>query len=360
MPNHTTKRSSKTGLPPGSLVYVGEKKVDRVKITGIDYDKSRYEKKSVERIEETFTYKDTSTISWINIDGLHDINILESISRHYNIHTLVLEDILSTHQRPKVEILDDYIFGILKMISYDHEEEEINVEQISLILGKNFVITFQEAQGDIFDPLRARIEGGKGRARKSGSDYLAYAIMDIVVDHYFLVLENLGERIEDLEEAVLEDHDSSVVEKIHILKRQLIDLRKLIWPLREVISSLQRDESPLIKKATSRFLSDLYDHIVQIIDTLETYREMVSSLLDIYLTMVSNRMNEVMKVLTIIATIFIPLSFLAGVYGMNFDTGISPFNMPELEFPFGYLMFWGLAVLVAGGLLMYFKRKRWL
>jgi magnesium transporter len=272
----------------------------------------------------------------------------------------VLEDILGTHQRPKVEIFDDYIFAILKMISYNHDEDEIHVEQLSLILGKNFVITFQEVPGDIFDPLRARIEGGKGRARKSGSDYLAYAIMDIVVDRYFLVLEKLGEEIEELEEAVLEDYDSSIVETIHILKRQLIDLRKMIWPLREVISNLQRDESPLIKKATSRFITDLYDHIIQTIDTLETYREMVSSLLDIYLTMVSNRMNEVMKVLTIIATIFIPLSFLAGVYGMNFDTGISQFNMPELEFPYGYMMFWGLAVLIAGGLLTYFRKKRWL
>lgn len=354
------KTSAKIGMPPGSLVYVGEKKVEKVKITVIDYDEKQFQKKTVERIEDTFPFRDSQTVSWINVDGLHEISILEIIGQHFNIHPLVIEDILSTHQRPKIEIFDDYIFIILKMIRYDHEEDEINMEQVSLILGKNFVITFQEMEGDIFDPLRTRIENGKGRARKSGSDYLAYAILDILVDNYFLVLEALGEEIESLETAVLEDNDPSLIERIHYLKRQLIDLRKTIWPLREVIANLQRSESLLVSKPIGRFLGDLHDHVMQTIDALETYREMTSSILDIYLTMMSNRMNEVMKVLTIIATIFIPLSFLAGVYGMNFDTSISPFNMPELENPYGYIMFWSLAVAIGVGLLIFFRRKRWI
>lgn len=358
--NQVKKRSAKIGMSPGSLVYVGEKKVEQVKITVIDYDEKQYRKKTVENIEDTFPFRDSKTVTWINIDGLHEVQLLESMSRHFDIHPLVVEDILGTHQRPKIEIFDDYIFIILKMIRYDQENEAIEMEQVSLILGKNFVITFQEREGDIFDPLRTRIENGKGRARKSGSDYLAYAILDILVDHYFLVLEALGEEIESLETAVLEDNDPSLIERIHYLKRQLIDLRKTIWPLREVIGNLQRSESPLVTKTINRFIGDLHDHVMQTIDTLETYREMTSSILDIYLSMMSNRMNEVMKVLTIIATIFIPLSFLAGVYGMNFDTSISTLNMPELESPYGYIMFWSLAVAIGVGLLIFFKRKRWI
>lgn len=354
------KRSAKIGMSPGSLVYVGEERVEKVKITVIDYDEKQYRKKTVERIEETFPFRDSPTVTWINIDGLHEVSILEAISQHFNIHPLVVEDILSTHQRPKIEIFDDYIFIILKMIRYDQKEEEIIMEQVSLILGKNFVITFQETEGDVFDPLRMRIENGKGRARKSGPDYLAYAILDILVDNYFLVLEVIGEEIESLETAVLEDHDPALIERIHNLKRRLIDLRKTIWPLREVIGNLQRSESPLITRAIGRFVGDLHDHVMQTIDALESYREMASSILDIYLTMMSNRMNEVMKVLTIIATIFIPLSFLAGVYGMNFDTSISPFNMPELKSPYGYVIFWSLAVAIGGGLLIFFRRKRWI
>lgn len=361
MPDQVVKRSAKIGLPPGSPVYVGKKKAEPVKITVIDYDEKNYHTKTVENIEETFPYRERQTVTWINIDGLHETPIVEKVGQHFDIHPLVVEDILSTHQRPKVEVFEHYIVVIFKMIQYEASDEEIAQEQVSLVMGKNFVITFQEeAQRDVFDPLRNHIETAKGRIRKSGADYLAYAIMDIIVDHYFLVLERLGEEIEHLEDAVLENHNPSLVSRIHHLKRQLLELRKAIWPLREVISNLQRSESLLIKKTTIHFIRDLYDHTIQVIDTLENYRERVSSVLDIYLTQMSNRLNEVMKVLTIISTIFIPLSFLAGVYGMNFDTGASPLNMPELKSPYGYVVFWFVALAVGGGLLLLFKKKRWM
>lgn len=361
MPDQVVKRSAKIGLSPGSAIHVGEKKVEQVKITVIDYDEKDYHHKTVENIEETFPYRESRTVTWINIDGLHETPIVEKVGQHFDIHPLVVEDILSTHQRPKVEVFDHYIVVIFKMIQYEDEDDEITQEQVSLVMGRNFVITFQEeAQRDVFDPLRSRIETGKGRIRKNGADYLGYAIMDVIVDHYFLVLEKLGEEIEDLEDAVLENHNPSIVGSIHQLKRQLLELRKAIWPLREAISSLQRSESPLIEKTTNQFIRDLYDHTIQVIDTLENYRERVSSVLDIYLTQMSNRLNEVMKVLTIISTIFIPLSFLAGVYGMNFDTSASSLNMPELRSPYGYVVFWFIALAVGGGLLLLFKKKRWM
>ncbi|MFN2126283.1 MAG: magnesium/cobalt transporter CorA, partial [Anaerolineales bacterium] len=300
------KRSKKTGLPPGSMVHVGEKKVEQVKLSVIDYDQDNIKKRDLKNVEEAFPFKDTPTVSWLNLTGLHDIEILEKIGTRYNIHPLILEDILNTDQRPKVEITDNYIFIVLKMLSYDPEKHEINAEQVSLIMGENYVITFQEREGDVFNPLRERIENGKGRIRKSGPDYLTYAIIDIIIDNYFLVLELIGEQIEYLEGNVLENPDHTLVQRIQRMKRELIFLRKSNWPLREVISGITRDETSLITEATHPYLRDLYDHTVQVIDTVETFRDMVSGILDIYLSSVSNRMNEVMKVLTIIATIFIP------------------------------------------------------
>ncbi len=361
MDHEIRKHSAKIGLSPGSFIYTGEKKVEEVKISVIDYNRQHLEKHVVNRIEDTFPYNDSDSVSWINIDGLHEVEILQKINEHYEIHPLVIEDILSTNQRPKIEFFDNYIYIVTRMMKYDEKQHVINSEQISLILGKNFVITFQEVEGDIFDPLRQRIANENGRIRRSGADYLAYAILDIIVDNYFLILDTLGDEIESLDEKVLENaSDEGIVKQIHHLKRELLFLRKSTWPLREVISNLQREESKLIKKQTIRFVNDLYDHTIQVIDTVETYREMASGILDLYLTSISNRMNEVMKVLTIIATIFIPLSFIAGIYGMNFDTAISPFNMPELGFRYGYLIFWMLTVGIAGGLLIFFRKKRWL
>ena len=347
------KYSKKIGLPPGTMVYVGEKKVEKVKISVIDYDKDNFQKRELVSVEEAFPFKETPTVTWLNIDGLHEVEVLEKIGKHYDIHPLIMEDILNTQQRPKIEIFDDYIFAVMKVITQD-EEGNHSIEQLSLFLGENYVITFQESEGDIFDPVRERIEKSKGRIRKYGPDYLAYAIMDIVIDHYFLILEKFGETVEFLEDNVIENPNESIVQNIQQMKRKLIFMRKSIWPLRELISTLVREETKLIKDSTMPYLRDLYDHTIQVVDSVETFRDMVSGILDVYLSSVSNKMNEVMKVLTIIATIFIPLTFIAGIYGMNFEF------MPELKFHWGYPLIWGIMIMIFLMMIFYFKRKKWL
>jgi len=348
------KRSEKVGLPPGTLVYVGEKKVEKVIITVFDYDSERYEEKELKSIEECFPYKDSPTVTWINMAGIHQVDLMEKIGNHFGIHPLVIEDILNTGQRPKMDDLEDYLFVVLKMLDYNKEDDEINAEQISIILGQNFVISFQEKEGDVFEPIRERIRKNKGRIRKMGADYLAYTLLDSVVDNYFTILEKIGERIEFLEEELVENPSTQTLQEIHRLKRELIFLRKSIWPLREVISELDRGESPLIKETTGIYLRDVYDHTIQVIDTVETFRDMISGILDVYLSSISNKMNEVMKVLTIIATIFIPLTFLAGIYGMNFR------YMPELEWHRGYFAILFLMVIIGIGLVIYFRKKKWI
>jgi len=344
----------KVGLPPGTLVHIGEKKAEKTKITVIDYDQKDLQQKEIEKIEECFVYKEKPTTTWINIDGLHQVDIIERIGAHFDIHPLVLEDILHTAQRPKIEDFGDYIFTVLRMIYYDQEEDEIVGEQVSLILGPNYVISFQEREGDVFNPIRERIRSAKGRIRKAGADYLAYCLLDAVVDHYFPILENLGEKIESLEEELVTYPTPETLQMIHKLKRNMIFLRKSVWPLREVISGLERGESPLITEPTGIYLRDVYDHTIQVIETIETFRDMVSGMFDIYLSSVSNRMNEVMKVLTIIATIFIPLTFIAGIYGMNFK------YMPELEWALGYPLALLAMIFVVAVMLIYFRRKKWL
>ncbi len=346
--------SKKTGLPPGTPVHIGEKKIEKTRITIIDYDKDKFQQYEAEKIEECFPFKDTPTVTWINIDGIHEVEIIEDIGKHFDLHPLLLEDIVNTGQRPKIEHFENYLFIVLKMLYYDKEETEIKSEQVSLILGSNFVISFQESIGDVFNPVRDRIRNGKGRIRKMGADYLAYSLMDAIVDSYFVILEQLGEEIEHTEEELVKNPTPETLQAIHNLKREMIFLRKSTWPLREVVSVLEREESPLIKKSTSIYLRDVYDHTFQVIDTIETFRDMLSGMLDIYLSSISNRMNAIMKVLTIIATIFIPLTFIAGIYGMNFRF------MPELEWHWGYPLV--LLVMVAIGVLMlfYFRKKEWL
>jgi magnesium transporter len=348
------KTARKVGLPPGTLVQVEEKKAEKVKISLIDYNEAQFQEKEAATIEECFPFKDKPTVTWINIDGIHQADILEKIGTHFGIHPLVLEDIMNPGQRPKIEEFGDYIFVVVKMIYYDEKDDEIKAEQVSIILGTNFVITFQEREGDVFNPIRDRIRKGRGRVRKMKADYLTYALIDTIVDHYFIVLEKLGEKIEGMEEELVTEPTPETLQSIHTLKRELIFLRKSIWPLREVVNVLERGESSLIHKSTIIYLRDVYDHTIQVVDTVETFKDMVSGMLDIYLSSVSNKMNEVMKVLTIIATIFIPLTFLAGIYGMNFK------NMPELELPWGYPGL--LVVMIAVGLVMvaYFRRKKWL
>ncbi|UCG80805.1 MAG: magnesium/cobalt transporter CorA [Desulfobacterales bacterium] len=354
MPKFIKKMSKKAGAAPGTLVHIGEKKIDKVRIRLIDYDEKQLQEEEFETIEACFPCKEEPTVSWINIDGLHDIETIQKLGKHFNIHPLVLEDIVNTGQRPKAEDFDDYAYIVLKMLHYDVEERQVRAEQFSLILGSNFLISFQERVGDVFEQVRERIRKGKGRIRKAGVDYLAYALMDAIVDKYFVIMEVFGEKVEALEEELVENPTSRTLETIHTMKREMIYFRKQVWPLREVVGSLVRGEFSLVSETTAVYLRDVHDHTIQVIDTLESLRDVLGGMLDLYLSTISNRMNEVMKVLTIIATIFIPLSFAAGIYGMNFK------YMPELEWQWGYFMFWGFIVVIVIAMVAYFKKKAWL
>jgi len=340
MSKRPKKEARQVGLPPGTLIPREEKRAEGVKVRVIDYDEENFEEKEIEAIEECFPFKDTATVTWINLDGIHDIGVIEKIGRHFGIHPLTLEDIIDTHQRPKMEDFDKYLFIVLKMLYHDDNEEEVQAEHISIILGSGFVISFQEKEGDVFDPVRERIRRAKGRIRKMGADYLTYALIDTIVDNYFLLPEKLSLRTEFLHEEALSDPTMS--------------LRKSIWPLREVVSRLERGESDLIEEPTRLYLRDVYDHTIQVVDTIETSRDALSGMLEVYLSSISNIMNQVMKVLTIIATIFIPLTFIAGIYGMNFR------NIPELEWRWGYPLVLLAMIGVVVSMLVYFKRKRWL
>lgn len=354
MLKHGKKRLEKIGLPPGTPFYIGDRGEEEVKITILDYDESQIQETEVKDVEECFPFKETSTVTWINVDGIHKVDNIEKIGNHFGVHSLVQEDIVHTEQRPKVEEFEDHIYIVLKMIAYDEENKRTQSEQVSLILGPNYVISFQERQGDIFDSIRERIRNSKGRIRKMGADYLAYTLLDTVVDHYFLVLEKFGERIIELEDELVSNPRPEDLQEIHRLKREMIFLRKSVWPLREVISNLEKTETSLIVQSTQIYLRDVYDHTIQIIDTVETYRDMLSGMHDTYLSSISNRMNEIMKVLTIIATIFIPLTFIAGIYGMNFEF------MPELGWKWAYFAVWGVILGIALIMIFYFRRKKWL
>jgi magnesium transporter len=344
------KRSKKTGLAPGSLIHVGNRYAEKSKITLIRYDETFFAEKEISSIADSRSEKDKQGITWLNIDGLQDIKLFEDIGELFSLHPLVLEDILNTDQRPKMEDYGDYIYLVLRNF---HGQENGNLlsDQVSIILGKGFILSFQEKESGLFDSIKDKISKNKGRIRKEGADYLAHAIIDNIVDNYFIVLENLEEKIEYLEDDLVKKTTPATLETIHILKRELIGLRKSLWPLREAISSLERSDSPLINKSTVVYFKDIYDHTIAIIDTVETFRDMLSGMLDIYLSTISNRLNEVMKVLTIIATIFMPLTFLAGVYGMNFK------YMPELEFRWGYFGVLAIMLVVALLMLRYFKKR---
>ena len=356
MPNNRRikRHSHKAGLPPGTLVHIGEKKAERMRITLIDYDDKNVQERVIEKVEECFPFKDVPTITWINIDGLHNIETIEKIGKHFELHPLILEDILNTGQRPKCEDYDNCLYIVLKMLTYNNEKKSIQPEQISLVLGSNYVLSFQEEAGDVFEPIRNRIRNAKGRIRKMSADYLTYTLIDAVVDNYFLILENIGEQVESMEEELIAEPSDTTVRLIHALKRELIFLRKSVWPLRELVNSMNKKESSLIDDSTQPYLRDVYDHTIQVMDTVESLRDMVSGMLDIYLSSISNRMNAVMKVLTMIATLFIPLTFIAGVYGMNFK------YMPELEWKWGYFSVWAVMIAVSICMLIYFKRKKWL
>jgi magnesium transporter len=347
------KRRSALGQPPGTLIHVGEEKARAVKLTVINYNEDGCTEQVIDSVEESYPYIERPSITWLNIDGLHDVELFNKLGEHFNIHPLVLEDILNTEQRPKLEDFDHYLYIIVKMITYDNEKDSIELEQVSMILGPSFVISFQEKEGDVFDIVRDRIKKRKGRICKMGADYLAYSLIDTIVDNYFLVMERIGERIGFLEDQLLEDPDSNVSHKLHALKRELLYLRNSVWPLREISNGLGRVDSDLVHKSTGIFLRDLYDHSVQVLDSVEIFREMLTGLLDTYLTSLSTKMNYTIKVLTIFATIFIPLTFITGVYGMNFKF------MPELSWRWGYPTVWGVMVTAATFMIVYFKKKKW-
>lgn len=348
------KRSIKTGLPPGALIHIGEKRSEKVKISIIDYDEINFQEKEAKTIEECFPFKDKPAITWINIDGLHLVDIIEKIGKNFDFHPLLLEDILNTEQRPKIEDFEIYIYIVLKMLYYEDKANEINYEQVSIIFGQNFVISFQEKEGDVFNPIRERIRTNKGRIRKMGADYLAYSLIDAIVDSYFNIIEKLGENIEVIEDTMIANPTPETLRAIHKLRRKMISLRKSVWPLREVVSAFERSDSSLIEESTRIYLKDVYDHTIQVIDTVETFRDMLSGMLDIYLSSISNKMNEIMKVLTIIATIFIPLTFIVGVYGMNFEF------MPELKWYWSYPVIWFVMLMIGFSMLIYFRKKKWI
>ncbi|WP_372807124.1 magnesium/cobalt transporter CorA [Pontiella sp.] len=345
--------SEKRGLPPGSMVYTGRQKEVPLRISVIDYDGATISDQQDVTTEACVAFKDSETVSWINVTGLNDTEAIGRIGTQFDIHPLVLEDILHTTQRPKLEELGDYLFLVVRMLYTEAETRELHSEQISFILTARCLISFQETAGDVFDLIRDRLRKNHGRIRKMGPDYLLYALMDAIVDNYFLIMEQTGEQIESIEQNILDNPSAALMNELYAQKRELLYIRKAVWPLREAIGGLERGESKLLKPKTHAYLRDLYDHTIQVIDTVETFRDMLSGVQDLYLSSLGHKTNQVMQVLTIIATIFIPITFVAGIYGMNFD------HMPELHWKYSYPVAWLLMICMTAGMLYYFRRKKW-
>ena len=354
MSDSVTNISEKYGMSPGSLVHVGNVLEAESRMSIIDYSNENLDEQSIKSVNEILPYIDKETVTWLNVEGLNDVEHIESIGSILNIHPLVLEDILNTHQRPKFEEYDHYLYIVLKKLTLGNEKFSVSYEQISILVLDNFVVTFTEKSGDLFEPLKQRLMNSKGRLRNMGSDYLTYAILDTIVDRIFVLLDVLDETIESIEEELLTNLTSATLAIIQQLKRDLIYIRKSISPLRELLAAILRSDSPIIEERTNIYFRDVYDHALRITESTESYRDMLSGLLDIYMSSVSNKMNEVMKVLTVFAAIFIPLTFIAGIYGMNFE------YMPELKWKWAYPALWIAFITIAVILLIYFKKKRWL
>jgi magnesium transporter len=341
-------------MSPGTPVFVGERKQDVINISIIDYSGQHIEEIPHASLDDCARLRDSSNITWINVNGIHDVSVVQTLADMFGLHPLTTEDISNSHQRPKVEEFDSYILFALKMLVYSDDKKGIENENVSLILGANYVISFQEREGDVLDPLRQRIRTGKGKIRGKRADYLVYAIMDGLIDEYFVALEKMGDHIEEIDDEILTAPDATHRNELHRLKREIVFLRKAVWPLRENASVIGKSTSPLMSESIKPFLRDLYDHTIQIIDLVELYRDIIGGMHDTFLSSVSNRMNEVMKVLTIIGTIFIPLTFIAGIYGMNFE------YMPELKWTWGYFGLLGIMAVIALTMLGIFKKRRWL
>jgi magnesium transporter len=346
--------SKKIGMPPGTLIHIGKKSEHDIKISIIDYTENEFHEFTASDFSECFAYKNKDSVSWINIDGLHQTEIIGNIGKHFEIHPLALEDILNTKHRPKSEEFENYIFLIFKMIGFNKSGDSLIFEQVSLLLGNNWVISFQEEEGDILDTLRSRIRESKGNIRKKGADYLFYRLIDIIVDNYFLIIEKISDTTEKMEKKALLSTSKDTMFEIQVLKKQLMKLRKAVSPLREAIGSLLKDANPLIEESTHHYLRDVNEHVIHMSEAIETQREILSNIMDLYLSGLSNKTNQVMQLLTIISTIFIPLTFIAGIYGMNFE------NMPELKWEYGYFIVWAIMIGMIGLMLYFFKRKKWL
>lgn len=348
-------KTAKRGSIPGTVEYIGEVRVEEVKIDLLEYNESTIiNEKVINSVGEFAGFMENPGIKWIQVTGVHNPNILNDIGSLFNIISLDLEDIANTTQRPRIEEREDYLFLVFKVLQLNTDTREVNIEQVSMILGLNYVISFHETSPKIFETLRTRIITGKGRVRRMKSDYLVFTITDIIIDQYFTLIEDIGETIEETEEELIGSPGQASLEAIYKLKRRLGYVKKTIWPTREVLNQLQKSDHELINEGAKIYFRNLYDHTIQIIETLESLRDLSSGMMDLYLSTVSYKMNEIMKVLTIFSTIFIPLTFFAGVYGMNFK------YLPELEWKGGYFIFWGVMILVISIMLILFRRKKWL
>jgi len=349
------RQSEAAGMIPGSIVHIGQKKVDQATMELFDYSAEDVKWYQTLDLEECVSkLNDKQTVTWLNVNGIHDISLLQGIGNQFNLHSLTLEDIANTSQRPKIEMHDNYMFFTLKMLEFDREQKEVVSEQVSFVLSDSVLISFQEKEGDVFTSVRERIMEAKGRVRTKNSDYLLYALVDVIIDHYFFIIEAIGDQLEYLEEGVLDDPSPETLEEIQRLKKELRDIRKAVFPLREGINSILRGESRYINQNIFKYYRDLYDHTISVIETVETHKEQLSSVKDLYLSSLSNKMNNIMKVLTIMASIFIPLTFVSGIYGMNFA------NIPELNWEHGYLYFWGLIITLTILMILLFKKQKWL
>ncbi len=348
-------RSAKNGLAPGSLIHVGSKKIDHVEIDLIDYSENHFEEKKLDSVRDSLHLKNNPTVTWVNIEGLEDTDTIKAIGEYFGSNLLILEDMLNTDQRPKIEIFDDYIFIVFKMLSYNDNLDQINTEQVSIVFGKDYLISLQEGiEGDVFEPVRNRLRKGSNYIRKKGADFLAYTLLDVVIDNYFDVLEKIGEKMEALDEQLINNPRPEILQEVYNLKREVIFMRKSIWPMREIVNRFEQVESEIVCQTTRAYLRDIYDHIIQVIDTEETFRDIISGMMDLYLSSISNRMNEIMKFLSIVGTIFIPLTFIVGLYGMNFE------YMPELKSKYGYPTVLVVMILVSISMIIFFKKKKWL
>lgn len=353
MAKTTDTRNDKAGLPPGALIHVGKRLVDQAKVSVIDYSPNEFVRSELGDIQESENYRVKDSVSWINIDGLHDTKLIAKLGKLYDLHPLLLEDVLNTKHRPKVEEFEDSIFVTLKMLGID-ERGEIASEQVSFVLGESWVISFQEQEGDIFDTMRERLESKKGNARMKGADYLLYRLIDTVVDGYFLITDHIASEMDALEDTIINSQDDGSMSRIQELKKELIKLRRAISPLREAVTTVQNSSSALIQPETYRYLGDVHEHLIQVTENIDNARDMLIDLRDVSQSIQNNRLNEVMKVLTIMSSIFIPMTFIAGIYGMNFQ------YMPELQWHYGYFGALSLMVVIPVVMLWYFQKKGWL